>query len=258
MNIEEYKFTRKVSVIIPVYNAEKYISETLDSVIAQNYPDIEIILIDDCSTDNFAQIIRDYMSKYSCIKYYKQDNNSGVAIARNTGVRHATGRFIAYIDSDDVWKEGKLKRQLQFFDEHKGSPFTYTAIEYIDENSRPLKSKRNVRNKVSYNYILRHTIIATSTVIIDRNVVSEIVMPNRRSAEDYSLWLTLLRDYGPAYGINEAYTSYRISTTSVSHNRIGEVKYFYDVQVKDLKISKIYAAFNTICYIINAVKKHYL
>ena len=76
MNIEEYKFTRKVSVIIPVYNAEKYISETLDSVIAQNYPDIEIILIDDCSTDNSAQIIRDYMSKYSCIKYYKQDNNS--------------------------------------------------------------------------------------------------------------------------------------------------------------------------------------
>ena len=99
--------------------------------------------------------------------------------------------------------------------------------------------------------------IATSTVMIDRNVVPEIVMPNRRSAEDYSLWLTLLREYGPAYGINEVYTSYRISSTSVSHNRVGEVKYFYRVQTEDLHISKFAAIVNTICYIFNAVLKHF-
>ena len=247
-----------ISVIIPVYNAERYISQTLDSVIQQDYPDKEVILVDDCSTDRSAEIIKEYMNRCSYIQYYRLDRNSGVAMARNTGIKLAKGRFVAFVDSDDVWKSGKLKRQLQLFDEQNGCPFTYTAIDFIDENGESIKGKRNVRNKVSYNYILRHTIIATSTVIIDRNVVSEIVMPNRRSAEDYSLWLTLLRDYGPAYGINEAYTSYRISTTSVSHNRIGEVKYFYDVQVKDLRINKICAAFNTICYIINAVKKHYL
>lgn len=250
--------SRLVSIIIPVYNAEKYIKETLDSVVLQDYAEKEVIIIDDCSSDNSEEIIKQYVDKFPYIQYHKLDINSGVAIARNTAINMARGKFVAFIDSDDVWKPGKLKRQLRLFDEHKGCPFTYTAIEYIDENSIPIKGKRNVRKKVSYNYILRHTIIATSTVIIDRNVVSEIVMPNRRSAEDYSLWLTLLRDYGPAYGINEAYTSYRISTTSVSHNRIGEVKYFYDVQVKDLRINKICAAFNTICYIINAVKKHYL
>lgn len=247
-----------VSIIIPVYNAEKYIKESLDSVVSQNFAEKEVIIVDDCSSDKSAEIIKQYMEKFPYIQYHKLKINSGVAVARNTAIKMARGRFVAFVDSDDVWKSGKLKRQLQLFDEHKGCPFTYTAIEYIDENSKPIKGKRSVRIKVSYNYILRHTIIATSTVIIDRNVVSEIVMPNRRSAEDYSLWLKLLRDYGPAYGLNEAYTSYRISTTSVSHNRIGEVKYFYDVQVKDLKINKIYAAFNTICYIINAVKKHYL
>ena len=248
---------RKVSIIIPLYNAEKYIEETLLSVDAQDYPDKEVIIVDDCSKDSSAEIVKRVQGKMPYIQYHKLEQNSGVAIARNTAIRLAKGRFVAFVDSDDVWKPGKLKQQLELFSKHPGCPFTYTAIDYIDEGSNPLKGKRSLKEEVSYNYILRNTVIGTSTVIIDRQVVPEIVMPNRRSAEDYSLWLSILKKYGNAYGINEALTSYRISSTSVSSNRAGEVKFFYDVQVNDLHINKVYAAFNTVCYILNAIKKHY-
>lgn len=246
-----------VSIIIPLYNAEKYIEETLLSVDAQDYPDKEVIIVDDCSMDSSAEIVKRMQSNMPYIRYHKLEHNSGVAIARNTAIKLAKGRYIAFVDSDDVWKQGKLTQQLQLFDKHTGCPFTYTAIDYIDEESNSLKSKRSLKEEVSYNYILRNTVIATSTVIIDRQVVPEIVMPNRRSAEDYSLWLSILKKYGNAYGINEALTSYRISSTSVSSNRAGEVKFFYDVQVNDLHINKVYATFNTVCYILNAIKKHY-
>ena len=221
---------------------------------------MEIIVVDDCSTDNTYSVIKKFEDDYpeANIKYYRLDINSGVAIARNTAFEFATGRFVAFIDSDDIWKPGKLKEQLNLFSEHKGAPFTYTAISYIDENGNQIKGKRTVKESVTYSYLLRNTMIATSTVIIDRSVVKKVVMPNRKSAEDYSLWLSLLKNYGTAYGIDKVYTEYRISNNSLSSNRLGEVHYFYDVQRKDMGINRTSAIINTLLYIINAFKKHYL
>jgi len=245
------------SVIIPVYNAEKYLADTLDSVIGQDYADKEIVIVDDCSTDGSADIVKQYQQRVDYIIYHKMELNSGVAVARNTGIRIAKGRFVAFVDSDDIWMPGKLTRQISMFNNKNTPPLTYTAIKLIDEKGKEIKGKRKVKEKATYNYLLRNTMIATSTVIIDRKVVDSIEMPNRRSAEDYSLWLKLLRDYGPAYGINEVYTAYRKSPTSISANRIGEVKYFYQVQTEDLHINKLYVLFNTVCYIFNAVRKHF-
>lgn len=247
-----------VSVIVPVYNSEKYVSKTLDSIIDQCYKNIEIIIVDDCSTDNTYSIIREYLNKYIYISYIKLDNNCGVAVARNKGIEFAKGRYIAFCDSDDIWEPNKLSEQIKLFTNYSGVPFTYTAVSYIDEYDKVIKSKRNLKELVSYKYLLRNTVVATSTVIIDRNVVPVVKMPNRRSAEDYSLWLRLLKEYGDARGINVAYTKYRISHNSISSNRIREVKYFYAVQIEDMKINRIHAILNTCMYILNAVKKHYL
>lgn len=254
---EKNVYEKEVSVVVPVYNAGKYLSQTLDSIIAQNHPSIEIVIVDDCSSDNSFEIVTKYMSAVSYINYYRLEKNSGVAIARNTGIENAKGRFIAFLDSDDIWEEGKLLKQLRLFDMHKNIPFTYTAISYIDENGHQLKGKRNLKEKVSYKYLLRNTVIATSTVIIDRKIVNPIAFPNRRSAEDYSLWLYILKRYGDAYGLNKAYTRYRKTKNSISSNRIGEIKYFYSVQTEDMHISKFNACINTMCYMLNAVKKHF-
>lgn len=247
-----------VSVVVPVYNAEKYVAEALDSIVNQDYRWKEVIIIDDCSTDNSVEIISEYVKKYDYISFYNMPKNSGVAKVRNKAIEIANGRFIAFLDSDDIWEKGKLTEQLKLFELHKGTPLTYTALYYMDELGRQLKGKRNVKESVSYSFLLKNTMIATSTVIIDREVVSEVVMPDRHSAEDYSLWLSILKKYGVAYGLNEAFTGYRKSQNSLSSNRIGEVKYFYKVQVEDIGLNKIRAGINTLCYIINAVKKHFL
>lgn len=247
-----------VSVIVPVYNAEKYISQTLDSIIEQDYPEKEIIIVDDCSTDNSFQIIKEYMKGNPCITYHKLDKNSGVAVARNSAIEIAKGRFIAFLDSDDIWEQGKLSKQIPLFYSHQRCPFTYTALSYIDENGMQIKGKRKLKESVSYQYLLRNTVIATSTVIIDREVVKNVVFPNRKSAEDYSLWLSMLKEYGDAVGINEAFTRYRKTQNSISANRFGEVKYFIDVQKNDLKLNTITVFYNTICYAIKAFIKHYL
>lgn len=247
-----------VSVIVPVYNAEKYISQTLDSIIEQDYPEKEIIIVDDCSTDNSSQIIKEYMKGNPCITYHKLDKNSGVAVARNTAIEIAKGRFIAFLDSDDIWEQGKLSCQLQLFDKYRGTPLTYTAVSYIDENGRTIKGKRNVKNRISFAFLLKNTMIATSTVIIDRSVVNVVAMTLRRSAEDYSLWLQILKQYGDAYGVNIALTRYRKTQSSISSNRVGEVKYFYAVQVEDIGLSQFKAGVNTMFYIFNATIKHFL
>ncbi|QWT54152.1 glycosyltransferase family 2 protein [Eubacterium sp. MSJ-33] len=246
-----------VSVIVPVYNSEKYIAATLDAIIKQDYQEKEIIIVDDGSTDNTYAIIDEYLKNISCISYFKLEKNLGVAMARNKAIERARGRYIAFCDSDDIWEENKLSEQLKLFKNHPGAPFTYTAISYIDEDGKQIKRKRNLKECVSYKYVLRNTIIATSTVIIDRNIVPVVKMPIRKSAEDYSLWLTILKNYGDAYGINEAYTKYRISENSLSSNRMGEVKYFWQVQREDMGIGRVNVFINTLIYIINAIKKHY-
>lgn len=247
-----------VSVIVPVYNAERFVGEALKSIIIQDYTNKEIIIVDDCSTDHSYSVIQGFMQKVPYITYYRLDKNSGVAAARNAAIEMAKGRFLAFLDSDDIWEQGKLSAQLQLFERHKGIPFSYTALSYIDENGTLIKGKRKLKERVSYSYILRNTVIATSTVIVDREVVKSVIMPNRKSAEDYSLWLSLLKQYGDAYGINHAYTRYRKSADSISANRMGEVKYFYSVQREDMHIAKSQAIWNTCCYMFHAAKKHFL
>lgn len=246
-----------ISVITPVYNASKYLDKAILSVINQTYKNIEYILVDDCSTDQSIDTIRMYQKQYPMIRCVRTPINSGSGIARNTGISEAKGRYIAFLDSDDIWEKDKLEKQILLFEAKKGIPLVYTAINYIDENGNKLKEKRSIKERIGFNYLLKNTVIATSSVIIDRYVLSHFEMPNRRSGEDYSLWLSILREYGDAYGINEDLVSYRKSSTSVSHNKIHEVKHFFYVQTQDMKIGSLKASWNTLCYVLNAVKKHY-
>lgn len=249
---------KKVSVIIPLFNAERWIESTIKSVVNQNYYPIEIIVVDDCSTDNSADIIKKIQRDIPYLKYYRMEQNSGVGLARNKGIEISSGIYLAFLDSDDIWHSEKLTKQLALFEQNPSVPLTFTAIQYIDENGMLIKKKRNIKQRISFKYLLRNTMIATSSVIINRKVVKDCKMPNRKSGEDYSTWLSILKKYGDALGINEALTSYRISNTSLSHNRANEIRHFYAVQTEDIGISKICACINTIFYIFNAVKKHYL
>ena len=143
----------KVSVIIPIYNAEKYLRKTLDSILVQTYKDIEIVLVDDCSNDDSANIIKEYIQKYPEIVYFLQETNQGAGAARNKALELATGQYVAFLDSDDIWYPNKVAKQLELM-KKRNCPFSYTAIEMIDENDNLLKNKRNIKETCDYKYLL--------------------------------------------------------------------------------------------------------
>lgn len=244
-----------VSVIMPVYNAERFLEEALNSVLCQTYKNIELVLVDDCSTDKSSQIIVGMQKKYPQIQYYLQETNMGAGAARNKALELARGRYVAFLDSDDIWLPDKIERQLALMEE-TGSPFSYTAIEMIDEAANTVKTKRKLRQTCDYWYLLHNTIIATSSVVVDRAVLGDFRMSLRRGGQDYATWLMLLRNGAVAQGINEALVRYRLVSGSLSSNKFKSIRQVWEIQTRDEKIGKIPAAFHVMCFIWNALKKY--
>lgn len=244
-----------VSVIIPVYNAERFLEKTLKSIINQTYKNIEIVLVDDCSKDSSAEIIRRFMSDQLYIAYHLQDMNRGAGAARNKALELAKGQYVAFLDSDDVWLPQKIERQIALMKEKK-TGFSYAAIEMIDENGKQIKSKRNIKETCDYKYLLRNTIIATSTVVIDRTILGDFRMPLRRGGQDYATWLMLLRNGELAHGINEVLCEYRVAGGSLSSNKFKSIKQVWEIQTQAEQIRMIDVVLNISGFIVNALKKY--
>ncbi|MGO1368495.1 glycosyltransferase family 2 protein [Senegalia sp. (in: firmicutes)] len=249
---------KTVSVITPVYNCEKYIGETIESALSQTYQDIEIVLVDDCSTDQSADIINNYIKRYTDkIAYHKQEKNMGAAVARNTALDIAKGRYVAFLDSDDLWYSEKIEKQMELIEKNDAA-ICYAAIEMIDEGNNLIKGKRSIKEKIDYKFLLKNTMIATSSVVIDRNITGDFQMPLVRSGQDYATWLQLMRNGLDAYGINEVLVQYRKSNNSLSSNKLKSVKQVRDTQIKNENINSLVATYNSIWFAVNAFKKHYL
>ena len=248
---------KTVSVIIPVYNVSKYIRYTIESILNQSYKDVEVVLVDDCSTDNSAEIIAEYTSTHLNIVYLKLERNQGAAVARNKALSIAKGRYVAFLDSDDVWCEGKLEKQLALMNE-KDAAISCTAMDTIDECGKFLGSVRMVREMIDYNFLLHNTMIATSTVVVDRNKTGNFQMPLRRGGQDYATWLMLMRNGTICHGLNEVLSHYRVLPNSLSSNKWKSVKQVWQIQTIDEGINKISASINVCYFIVNAFVKHFL
>ena len=161
----------KVSVITASYNCAKFIEESIKSVLNQTYDNLELIIVDDCSTDNTEEIVNEYIKKDSRIKFYRLNNNSGAAVARNKGLDEATGRFIAFLDSDDIWDKQKLEKQINFMQTNNYG-FSFTSYRLIDENGGLLNKEIRVPNEITYKKLLKNTIIGCLTVIIDKELMA--------------------------------------------------------------------------------------
>ena len=244
-----------ISVIIPAYNAEKYIGQTLESVLAQNCDELEILVIDDCSKDGTLEIVKKYSEQYPQIKVIELTVNSGVAVARNTAIERATGRYVYFMDSDDLWERNKISAQIKLMQD-KDATMSFTAIDMIDDSGNCVKGKRKIKTVVDYKVLLHNTVIPTSSVVIDREKSGDFRMPLLRSGQDYATWLMLLRNGVKAYGIDEALVHYRVGHKSLSSNKLKSIKQVYTIQTQQEKICKISAAYNTVCFAFNALKKY--
>lgn len=252
----EKKFTDGlVSVITPVYNAERFLKAGVESALNQSYKNIEIVLVDDCSKDSSATIVSNLCEKYPNIVYHLQDKNMGAGIARNKALELAKGQYVAFLDSDDMWKPEKISKQIDLMNK-TGAPLCYTAIEMIDESGKVVKEKRKVIEICDYNYLLHNTVIPTSGLVVDRNQCGDFRMHLRRGGQDYATWLKLMRNGAVARGIDEALVQYRIVSGSLSSNKFKSIQQVWEIQTRDEKIGKIPAAFNVLCFTINALKKY--
>ena len=242
-----------VSVITPVYNAEKFLKETIDSVLKQTYKDYEYLLVDDCSTDSSADIVKEYAENDNRVKYIKLKENSGAAVARNTGLEHAQGRYIAFVDSDDLWYPEKLEKQLTFMQENNEA-FTYTKYEHITEDGE-IQSAPDFPERLNYSGLLKNTAIACSTVVIDREVIGDFRMPPVRKGQDTATWLKILRDHDYAYLVDEILNQYRGREGSLSSNKIDALKRTWNTyrNLENLLLPK--ALYYFTFYIWNAVKR---
>jgi len=212
-----------VTIITPMYNSERYIIETINSVLAQTYDNWEMILVDDCSSDGTVGIIQSFIETDSRIKIIQLEVNSGAAVARNTAIQEAEGRYIAFVDSDDVWVAHKLETQLMFMHE-SAAKMTYSAYQIFDENSNII-GERGVPDKLSYHDLLKTNYIGCLTVIYDTEYFGKVLMPLIRRRQDYGLWLTLLKDINFAYGINQPLAYYREHSSSISSNKMQTSMY---------------------------------
>ena len=243
-----------VSIITPVYNAEEFIVQTIESVQAQTYSDWELLLIDACSTDSSAELIKSFTDNDNRIRYVKLNKNSGAAVTRNTGLAMAKGRYIAFLDSDDIWKAQKLEKQMELIKE-KDIGFVFTSYRYVMQDGSPMSKVARAPEKIDYNGLLKNTIIGCSTVLIDKKLIGDFRMANVRRGQDTATWLQLLKKTDYAYGIYDDLVWYRVVSGSLSDNKFTAIKRTWNTyrNVEHLSLPKAMYVF--VFYAYNAVKK---
>lgn len=244
-----------VSIITPVYNSSEFIKQTIESVQKQTYTSWEMIIVDDCSTDETPDIIKEILQRDGRIIYIKLEKNSGAAVARNRALGQSKGRFIAYLDADDLWEKHKLQNQMNYMLVYNYA-FTCSDYKKIDINGRLLRGVK-MPSVVNYERYLRNTIIQTVGVMIDTKKVDKelLIMPNIRRRQDAATWCQLLKAGFICYRIPEFLAYYRSVPSSLSSNKIKAVKgtwYLYR-RIEKLSIPK--ACFCFLGYIINAARK---
>ncbi len=214
---------RLVSIVMPAFNAAASISESIDSVLGQTYRDWELIIINDCSCDATADIVRGYREKDSRIVILTNGENQGVSSTRNRGVREAKGDWIAFLDSDDLWTPDKLERQMRLVQGEQangGMPdLVFTGSAFIDSSGRPADYHLEVPERISYHELLKQNLISCSSVLVRKELVLKYPMEHDDMHEDYAVWLQILKNGGHAYGINEPLLIYRLSQSSKSGNK---------------------------------------
>lgn len=211
-----------VSIVTPSYNSSMLIPETIQSVLSQTFTNWEMIIVDDYSEDNSVEVIQSFIDNDPRIKIIKLTENSGAAIARNKAIESARGRFIAFLDSDDLWNSKKLEKQVSFMIDNS-VVLSYTAYEKVDEKGIPFQSIK-VPLRVAYNSLLKTNIMGCLTVIYDTKNLGKIFMPSDTKREDFATWLKILKQVDYAYAVPEVLAQYRVYTDQSSSKKISMAK----------------------------------
>lgn len=246
-----------VSIITPVYNSQEFIEETAKSIFSQTISDWEWLVVDDGSTDNSLQLLQDLASRERRLTVFRTGGREGAAVARNIAISASSGRFIAFLDSDDLWEPEKLALQTAFMIERK-AVMSHTAYRTMFEDGTDTGRVISVQDVVSYDELLDYNMIGCLTAMYDSDILGKELMPNVKLRQDYGLWLKILRKGHVACGLNTVLARYRIRQNSISANKLRAARYTWEVlrHVEDLPVYK--AAPHFLRYVCKSVEKYLL
>ena len=245
-----------ISIIVPVYNAGAYIRETISMVAAQTYGNWELLLVDDGSEDDSREKIRESMESGDArIRLIEKQQNEGAARARNTGIEASKGRYVAFLDADDLWMPDKLEKELAFMKE-KQAAFVFTAYEFGDEDAKRTGKVVNVPPSLTYFKDHSRTVIFTTTVMLDTERTGRelIRMPEVKS-EDTATWWKILKNGFTAYGLNEVLAVYRRPARSLSSNKLEAIRRIWNLYRKQEKLSLWYSVYNLFFWAVRATMR---
>ena len=244
-----------VSIVVPVYNAEKFIIDTIKTVEEQTYQNWELILVNDCSKDNSAKIIEEKAKENNKIKLVDLKQNGGAANARNVGIDTAKGQYIAFLDADDLWQKEKLEKQLEFVKEKKCA-FSFTGYEFADEQGVGNGKVVKVPQTMNYKQALKNTTIFTTTVMFDMEKINkEDIKFIKIKSEDTATWWRILKKQYIAYGLNKNLSLYRRSQGTLSSDKVEGIRRIWHLYRKQEKLNIFYSFYNFCFYAINAVMR---
>jgi teichuronic acid biosynthesis glycosyltransferase TuaG len=243
-----------VSIITPMYNSSRFIEETILSVLSQTYQNWELLITDDASKDNSIQVVEKYVAQDKRIRLFVSKENIGAAAARNISLSNAKGKFIAFLDSDDLWTPYKLEKQLTFM-LNNGYAFSITNYSIIEEDGSKTNKTIVAPVELNYHQYLRNTIIGCLTVMINKELTGDFEMPNIKSSHDMALWLQIMKRGYKVYGLADSLSLYRLVSNSNTAKKWKAAKDVWRVYRNFENLSLIYSAFNFAFYAFNAVKK---
>ena len=245
-----------VTIVTPSYNSEKYIAQTIASVRAQTYPNWEMVIVDDCSTDGTCSVIESFAAQDSRIILLKQDKNAGAGAARTRAVMEGHGRFVSYLDADDIWKPDKLEKQLSFMLSN-GYDFSCTSYEVINDRGEKLNKQVHMMPKADYIGFLTNNLLQTVGIMVDTKTVDRnlLRMPDLRRRQDAATWLQILKAGHPCYGLDEILAEYRRAEGSLSSNKFQAAKGVWKLYREIEHLSLPFSCYCFIRYAVLAVWK---
>lgn len=242
-----------VSIVMPTYNCGSLIAESIESVLAQTYPHWELLIVDDASRDNTEEVVQPFLADPR-VRYERLAQNSGADVARSRAMALATGDYVAFLDSDDLWLPEKLEQHLTFMQNlsEQGTPcyFSCTAYTHIDDDGNSLHRQATPPKKTGYWKMLRLSCpIGNSTVMYDRrHYGGDLSVPPIKKRNDFALWLSMLRGGEICYGMTSPLSRYRVRTSSLSSNKLSLVKYHWQLYRKIEKLPAVISAFFILCW----------
>ena len=243
----------KVSIIVPMYNAEKFIGKAIESVLSQTYENWEMLIMNDVSTDNSLAVVNEFAKKDDRIKVVNTEKNVGVVKGRNQLIDLACGKYIAFLDADDYWHSEKLQKQVQFMKE-KNASISCTEYTRVTENGEKI-NEVVIKTEISYTDMLKNNYLGCLTVMYDVEKIGKRYFKEMEKNEDYVLWLEIVKDVKTIFGLKENLAYYRVLDNSRSSNKVKTAKVRWEIYRKVEKLSLLKSIYYFLHYAVRAVLK---